>query len=236
VGLGSKLTGVIGAVSAVAACAVAPPSGPTVMAVPPAGTSLAVFQQDDGQCRNYAASRTGILHPGQVGAGTVVGSAAVGTVLGAATGAAIGAAAGNAVRVRRLAVRRALWAGQPSVRTMQRPVNTIYRHATTSLIRSACTRSAMPYRMFRSASTTTMNMRVRAILGTIGMGRACLEEGSLCSTADFTAGSTTASMMGTASTASTELDPTAEVVGAADLRRLPKRKTEGRRRGGWTAT
>jgi hypothetical protein len=96
VGLGSKLTGVIGAVSAVAACAVAPPSGPTVMAVPPAGTSLAVFQQDDGQCRNYAASRTGILHPGQVGAGTVVGSAAVGTVLGAATGAAIGAAAGNA--------------------------------------------------------------------------------------------------------------------------------------------
>ena len=94
--LGSKLIGVIGGVSAVAACAVAPPSGPTVVALPPPGKSLAVFQQEDGQCRNYAASMTGNLHPGQVGTQTAVGSAAVGTVLGAATGAAIGAAAGNA--------------------------------------------------------------------------------------------------------------------------------------------
>ena len=93
--LGSKLTGVIGGVGAVAACAVAPPSGPTVMALPPPGKSLAFFQREDGQCRNYAASTTGNLHPGQVATRSAVGSAAAGTLLGAATGAAIGAAAGN---------------------------------------------------------------------------------------------------------------------------------------------
>jgi hypothetical protein len=94
--LGSKLTGVIGGVSAVAACAMAPPTGPTVMAVPPPGKSLAVFQREDGQCRNYAASTTENLHPGQVATQSAVSSAAVGTLLGAAAGAAIGATAGNA--------------------------------------------------------------------------------------------------------------------------------------------
>ena len=93
---GVRLIGVLGGVGAVAACAVVPPSGPTVMALPPQGKSLAVFQQEDGQCRNYATATIGYAQPGQAGTHTTVGSAAVGTVLGAAAGSAIGAAAGNA--------------------------------------------------------------------------------------------------------------------------------------------
>lgn len=41
---------------ALCACAVAPPTGPLVMALPPVGKSLAVFGQDDAQCRNYASN------------------------------------------------------------------------------------------------------------------------------------------------------------------------------------
>jgi Glycine-zipper domain len=93
---GAKLIAVLGSVSAVAACTAAPPSGPTVMALPPNGKSLDAFQQEDGQCRNYAAAAIGPYHPARAGARAAVGSAATGTVLGAAAGSAIGAAAGNA--------------------------------------------------------------------------------------------------------------------------------------------
>ena len=219
--LGSKLIGVIGGVSAVAACAVAPPSGPTVVALPPPGKSLAVFQQEDGQCRNYAASTTGDLHPGQVGTQTAVGSAAVGTYLGRRRVQPSVPRPEMLARVRLSAVQPALWVAPPSMQTMRRPMNTIYRHATTLPIPNACTRSAIRYRTCRLVGTATMVMRVRAILGTTGVGRASLEEGSSCSTA--TADSTTTSMMGiiTASTASTQVGSTAEVVGAADIRPLP---------------
>ena len=86
---------VVASSCAVAACAVPPPRGPTVMALPREGQSLTVFQQQDQQCRNHAAAAIGFLPPGQGGTQAAVGSAAVGTVLGAAAGAAIGAAAGN---------------------------------------------------------------------------------------------------------------------------------------------
>jgi hypothetical protein len=39
------------------ACAVVPPSGPTVLVLPPEGKDLGRFQQEDANCRNYAASR-----------------------------------------------------------------------------------------------------------------------------------------------------------------------------------
>lgn len=86
---------VFASLCAVTACAVPSPRGPTVMALPPEGKSLAVFQQEDQQCRNHAAAAIGFVQPGQAGTQAAVGSAAVGTVLGAAAGAAIGAAAGN---------------------------------------------------------------------------------------------------------------------------------------------
>ncbi len=94
-----KLCGVgtiLGGACALGACAVTPPTGPSVMALPSQGKSLAVFQQEDGHCRNYASARIDNLQPVQAGTQAVVGSTAIGTALGTAAGAAVGAAAGNA--------------------------------------------------------------------------------------------------------------------------------------------
>jgi hypothetical protein len=83
---GAKLIAVLGSASAVAACTAAPPSGPTVMALPSHGKSLGAFQQDDGQCHNYAAAAIGPHQPAQAGAGAAIGGAA-GLVGGTAVGA-----------------------------------------------------------------------------------------------------------------------------------------------------
>ncbi len=76
------------------ACAVAPPTGPSVAAYPPKGKDLAAFQADDMACRQYADAQIGIS-PSEAATQSAVNSAAVGNLLGAAAGAAIGAAAGN---------------------------------------------------------------------------------------------------------------------------------------------
>jgi uncharacterized protein YcfJ len=77
-----------------AGCTVRPPTGPTVLAVPPAGKDLAQFQQEETNCRNYAFNQIGIS-PAQGANQSAVGSAAAGTALGAAAGALLGAAAGS---------------------------------------------------------------------------------------------------------------------------------------------
>ncbi len=79
-----------------ASCTVAPPSGPTVVAMPGQGKSFAQFQQDDATCRNYAQSK--IANAGQVSANAqnnATTSAVAGTLIGAAAGAALGSLAGN---------------------------------------------------------------------------------------------------------------------------------------------
>ncbi len=80
---------------ALGACAVAPPTGPTVAVMPGQGRNFVQFQQDDYTCRQYASTQTGYVAPGQVAGDSAVASAAVGTAVGAAAGALIGAAAGN---------------------------------------------------------------------------------------------------------------------------------------------
>lgn len=84
----------LAATLALCACAVAPPTGPSIAAFPPKGKDLAQFQQDDVACRQYAAQQLGI-GPAEAAQQSAINSAAVGTLLGAAAGAAIGAAAGN---------------------------------------------------------------------------------------------------------------------------------------------
>ena len=80
-----------------AACAAAPPSGPTVFAMPRSGESLNQFQADDLACRNYVQTHTAPPGATQAAANrSAVGSAAVGTAVGASAGALLGAAAGNA--------------------------------------------------------------------------------------------------------------------------------------------
>ncbi len=83
-------------VLALGACAVAPPSGPSIVAMPGQGKSFPQFQQDDDNCRNYAQSR--IPDAGQVSAGTQNNgnaTAVAGTLIGAAAGAALGSLGGN---------------------------------------------------------------------------------------------------------------------------------------------
>ncbi|HWK48087.1 MAG TPA: glycine zipper family protein [Stellaceae bacterium] len=80
---------------ALSACAVAPPTGPEVAAMPGPGKNFTQFQQDDATCRQYAGGQTGGVAPAQAANQSAVTSAAVGTVIGAAAGAAIGAATGN---------------------------------------------------------------------------------------------------------------------------------------------
>jgi uncharacterized protein YcfJ len=90
----STLATVMGAFL-VAGCAVHPPTGPTVLAVPPEGKALSQFQQEEANCRNYAFNHIGIT-PAQAGNRSVAGSAVVGTALGTAAGALLGAAGGSA--------------------------------------------------------------------------------------------------------------------------------------------
>ena len=53
------ILGLVGA-SGLTACATAvPPSGPTVLVLPPQGKNLERFQQEDANCRNYASSQSG---------------------------------------------------------------------------------------------------------------------------------------------------------------------------------
>jgi hypothetical protein len=80
-----------------AACVAAPPSGPTVVAMPRSGESLNQFQADDLACRNYVQTQTAPPGATQAAANrSAVGSAVVGTAVGAAGGALLGAAGGNA--------------------------------------------------------------------------------------------------------------------------------------------
>jgi hypothetical protein len=81
-------------VLALSACAVAPPQGPSVMALPPQGKPFEAFQQDDGICRGFATQQTGGASAAQAANNSAVGSAVLGTALGAAAGAAIGSVGG----------------------------------------------------------------------------------------------------------------------------------------------
>ncbi len=83
------------ALCALSACAVPPPSGPTVAAMPGQGKTYEQFQADDGLCRQSASAMSGGPGAAQAATNNAVGTAAVGTVLGAAAGALIGSASGN---------------------------------------------------------------------------------------------------------------------------------------------
>ena len=77
------------------ACAIAPPSGPNVMALPAQGKTFEQFRADDTTCQQYASDRIGNDTPQQSANESGAASAAVGTTIGAAAGALIGFAAGD---------------------------------------------------------------------------------------------------------------------------------------------
>ncbi len=82
--------------TALGACAVAPPAGPSVMALPPQGKSFEAFQQDDMTCRGFASQQTGGASASEAATNSAVGSAVLGTALGAGVGAALGSVGGAA--------------------------------------------------------------------------------------------------------------------------------------------
>ena len=53
------ILGLAGAFGLTACATAVPPSGPTVLVLPPEGKSLGRFQQEDANCRNYASSQLG---------------------------------------------------------------------------------------------------------------------------------------------------------------------------------
>jgi hypothetical protein len=91
-----KLTASAMTVLFLAGCAAPTPTSPTITAVPPAGKSLTLFQNDDYSCRNYAQQTVAYPAATQNTAGNGVATAAIGTGIGAAAGALFGAVGGNA--------------------------------------------------------------------------------------------------------------------------------------------
>jgi len=81
---------------ALGACTVAPPTGPSVMALPGKDKSFDAFRQDDAVCRDYADRQIGYGQPAEAATTAGVGSAVIGTALGAVAGAAIGSVSGQA--------------------------------------------------------------------------------------------------------------------------------------------
>lgn len=81
---------------ALTGCAVIPPTGPSVVALPPSGKPLSVFQHEDYACRDYAFRSDNRPAPAHSEIPEGLGSSAIGTVGGAAAGALLGAAAGDA--------------------------------------------------------------------------------------------------------------------------------------------
>jgi len=83
-------------VLALGACAVAPPTGPTVVSLPGPGKSFPQFQRDDDTCRNYAATRNPYTGADAANASNNANATAVaGTLIGAAAGAVLGSLSGN---------------------------------------------------------------------------------------------------------------------------------------------
>jgi hypothetical protein len=80
---------------ALAACAVPPPIGPTVVAMPSKGRSFEAFQADDAACKRFASAQIGDEAQADAATRNAVGTALIGAVLAGAEGAAIGGALGN---------------------------------------------------------------------------------------------------------------------------------------------
>ena len=81
---------------ALGACTVAPPTGPSVVAMPGQGKSFDQFQADDAACRDYAQSKMpNAQQTAAASQNNSVATSAAGTLIGAAAGAALGSLSGN---------------------------------------------------------------------------------------------------------------------------------------------
>jgi hypothetical protein len=98
---GSRSKAVLGLalapILALGACTVAPPTGPSITALPGPGKTFAQFQRDDYNCQAYAQARmSGSAQQAAAASQNANGTAIAGTLIGAAAGAVLGAVGGNA--------------------------------------------------------------------------------------------------------------------------------------------
>ncbi len=84
------------AMLSLAACAVTPAAGPTILAAPGVGRSFDQFRYDDYRCRRFAAGAEDGVSPQQAASASGMDGVIVGTALGAVLGALLGAATGSA--------------------------------------------------------------------------------------------------------------------------------------------
>jgi hypothetical protein len=85
----------VASILALGACAVPPPSGPRVMALPGPGKDFGAFQMEDAGCRQFASAQSGGSASAQAATNNAVGTAVVGTAVGAGLGAALGSLSGQ---------------------------------------------------------------------------------------------------------------------------------------------
>ena len=116
----------------------APPSGPTVVALPPPGNSLAVSNRKTGNAVTTQLLRQEISTQDRWERKPRSAAPQLARYLGRRRVQPSVPRPEMLAQVRLLAVQRALWVAPPSMQTMRRPMKTIYRHATTSLIPNAC--------------------------------------------------------------------------------------------------
>lgn len=93
-GLGGVLS--VLAVLGLGGCAAPVPTGPSVVALPPAGKEFQRFREEDAFCREEAFRSIGGAAAEQDRAARAVGTAALATGIGAGAGALIGSATGQA--------------------------------------------------------------------------------------------------------------------------------------------
>ena len=91
----ASLTIGIASLLALTGCAVPPPVGPRVMALPGAGKDFSLFQQEDATCRQFASDQSGGSASAQAATNNAVGTAVAGTAIGAGLGAALGSLGGQ---------------------------------------------------------------------------------------------------------------------------------------------
>jgi hypothetical protein len=91
----ARLVTGVASILALSACAVPPPSGPRVMALPAPGKDFGTFQREDAMCRQFAFDQSGGTAGAQAATNNAVGTAVIGTAIGAGVGAALGSLGGQ---------------------------------------------------------------------------------------------------------------------------------------------
>ncbi len=217
----AKLIGALGGVALVTACTIPPPSGPTVMAIPPAGKNLRFFSRKTGSAEATRRLRSEPCRQDRRPPRPAPSAQRPRLRRARPPTRQLG------TRARRLVAHQATRATSRLVRPMQLPARTMCRRATTSLTPSAFTHPAMLSCQCQPAFMAIMLLRARSIPGTAIPGSSGPDWASLEAASSYSTGTTNSIMASTVFMRDSTGDFTgvrtravcmAEVTGAADPR------------------